>query len=214
MTEQYLAAYKGAEGVHIRRSSTPSAGPITPRTGRRSPRQKRAAYATRKLSTIEDEDAKIKAIKDTMTKQVQALPESARESLRAYTGFGSPCEFCDSAWKHPATGTRGNYCCWTTLWRHDAAERYALGIRHYLFSISAFPQSLLNKNCRPSFAQGIFLSSLLQVLGICNFPAVIQFFKCTFLKDTRVASLFSPWHCQSSGNQDEVLFSEGCNTGC
>lgn len=49
--------------------------------------QKRAAYAARKASTIEDENAKIKAIKDTMAKQVLALPESAREVLRAYTGF-------------------------------------------------------------------------------------------------------------------------------
>ena len=49
--------------------------------------QKRAAYAARKASTIEDEAAKIKAIKDTMTKQVLALPESAREVLKAYTGF-------------------------------------------------------------------------------------------------------------------------------
>lgn len=49
--------------------------------------QKRAAYAARKGSTIEDEAAKIKAIKDTMTKQVLALPESAREVLKAYTGF-------------------------------------------------------------------------------------------------------------------------------
>ena len=49
--------------------------------------QKRAAWAIRKASTIEDEAAKIKAIKDTMTKQVLALPESAREVLKAYTGF-------------------------------------------------------------------------------------------------------------------------------
>ena len=49
--------------------------------------QKRAAYAARKASTIEDEAAKIKAIKDTMTKQVLALPESAQEVLKAYTGF-------------------------------------------------------------------------------------------------------------------------------
>ena len=49
--------------------------------------QKRAAWAARKASTIEDEAAKIKAIKDTMTKQVLALPESAREVLKAYTGF-------------------------------------------------------------------------------------------------------------------------------
>ena len=49
--------------------------------------QKRAAYAARKASTIENEAAKIKAIKDTMTKQVLALPESAQEVLKAYTGF-------------------------------------------------------------------------------------------------------------------------------
>ena len=49
--------------------------------------QKRASWAIRKASTIEDEAAKIKAIKDTMTKQVLALPESAREVLKAYTGF-------------------------------------------------------------------------------------------------------------------------------
>lgn len=49
--------------------------------------QKRAAWAIRKASTIENEAAKIKAIKDTMTKQVLALPESAQEVLKAYTGF-------------------------------------------------------------------------------------------------------------------------------
>lgn len=49
--------------------------------------QKRAAYAARKASTIENEAAKIEAIKDTMTKQVLALPESAQEVLKAYTGF-------------------------------------------------------------------------------------------------------------------------------
>ena len=49
--------------------------------------QKRAAYAARIASTIENEAAKIKAIKDTMTKQVLALPESAQEVLKAYTGF-------------------------------------------------------------------------------------------------------------------------------
>lgn len=49
--------------------------------------QKRAAYAARIASTIENEAAKIEAIKDTMTKQVLALPESAQEVLKAYTGF-------------------------------------------------------------------------------------------------------------------------------
>lgn len=84
---QYLAAYESAEGntpqeklnAMRRAHYEANQGKITA--------QKRAAYATRKLSTIEDEDAKIKTIKDTMTKQVQALPESAREVLRAYTGF-------------------------------------------------------------------------------------------------------------------------------
>ena len=49
--------------------------------------QKRAAYAARKGSTIGTDDAKIKAVKDTMTKQVLALPESAQVALREYTGF-------------------------------------------------------------------------------------------------------------------------------
>ena len=49
--------------------------------------QKRAAYKARKGSTIGTDDAKIKAVKDTMTKQVLALPESAQVALREYTGF-------------------------------------------------------------------------------------------------------------------------------
>mgnify|MGYP000818824123 FL=1 len=38
--------------------------------------QKRAAYAVREGSTNGNDDAKIKAVKDAMTKQVLALPES------------------------------------------------------------------------------------------------------------------------------------------
>lgn len=49
--------------------------------------QKRAAYAVRKSSTTGNDDAKIKAVKDAMTKQVLALPESSQSILRAYTGF-------------------------------------------------------------------------------------------------------------------------------
>ena len=49
--------------------------------------KKRAAYAARKSSTTETDNAKIKAIKDAMTKQVLALPESAQKILQEYTGF-------------------------------------------------------------------------------------------------------------------------------
>lgn len=49
--------------------------------------QKRAAYAAQKGSTTGNDDAKIKAVKDAMTKQVLALPESSQSILRAYTGF-------------------------------------------------------------------------------------------------------------------------------
>lgn len=49
--------------------------------------QKRAAYAVRGGSTNGNDDAKIKAVKDAMTKQVLALPESSQSILRAYTGF-------------------------------------------------------------------------------------------------------------------------------
>lgn len=49
--------------------------------------QKRAAYAVRKGSTNGNDDAKIKAVKDAMTKQVLTLPESSQRILRAYTGF-------------------------------------------------------------------------------------------------------------------------------
>ena len=49
--------------------------------------QKRAAYAVREGSTNGTDDAKIKAVKDAMTKQVLALPESSQSILRAYTGF-------------------------------------------------------------------------------------------------------------------------------
>lgn len=49
--------------------------------------KKRAAYAARKGSTTETDNAKIKAIKDAMTKQVLALPESAQKILQEYTGF-------------------------------------------------------------------------------------------------------------------------------
>ena len=49
--------------------------------------QKRAAYAVRKGSTNGNDDARIKAVKDAMTKQVLALPESSQSILRAYTGF-------------------------------------------------------------------------------------------------------------------------------
>ncbi len=49
--------------------------------------QKRAAYAVRKGSTNGNDDAKITAVKDAMTKQVLALPESSQSILRAYTGF-------------------------------------------------------------------------------------------------------------------------------
>lgn len=49
--------------------------------------QKRAAYAVRKGSTNGNDDAKIAAVKDAMTKQVLALPESSQSILRAYTGF-------------------------------------------------------------------------------------------------------------------------------
>lgn len=49
--------------------------------------KKRAAYAARKSSTTETDNAKIKAIKDAMTKQVLAIPESAQKILQEYTGF-------------------------------------------------------------------------------------------------------------------------------
>nr|DAL20635.1 MAG TPA_asm: minor capsid protein 2 [Caudoviricetes sp.] len=49
--------------------------------------QKRAAYAARKGSTTGNDDDKIKAVKDSMTKQVLALPESSQSVLRDYTGF-------------------------------------------------------------------------------------------------------------------------------
>ena len=49
--------------------------------------KKRAAYAARKGSTTEVDNAKIKAIKDAMTKQVLSLPESAQKILQEYTGF-------------------------------------------------------------------------------------------------------------------------------
>lgn len=49
--------------------------------------QKRAAYAVRKGSTNGNDDARIKAVKDAMAKQVLALPESSQSILRAYTGF-------------------------------------------------------------------------------------------------------------------------------
>ena len=49
--------------------------------------QKRAAYAVRKGSTTGNDDAKIKAVKDALTKQVLALPESSQSVLRDYTGF-------------------------------------------------------------------------------------------------------------------------------
>lgn len=49
--------------------------------------QKRAAYAARKGSTTGNGDDKIKAVKDSMTKQVLALPESSQSVLRDYTGF-------------------------------------------------------------------------------------------------------------------------------
>ena len=49
--------------------------------------QKRAAYAVRKGSTNGNDDAKITAVKDAMTKQVLAFPESSQSILRAYTGF-------------------------------------------------------------------------------------------------------------------------------
>lgn len=45
------------------------------------------AYAVRKGSTNGNDDAKIAAVKDAMTKQVLALPESSQSILRAYTGF-------------------------------------------------------------------------------------------------------------------------------
>lgn len=49
--------------------------------------QKRAVYAARKGSTTGNDDDKIKAVKDSMTKQVLALPESSQSVLRDYTGF-------------------------------------------------------------------------------------------------------------------------------
>ena len=49
--------------------------------------QKRAAYAARKGSTTGNDDAKIKAVKDAMTKQILALPESSQSVLRDHTGF-------------------------------------------------------------------------------------------------------------------------------
>lgn len=49
--------------------------------------KKRAAYAVRKSSTTEKDNAKIKAIKDAMTKQILTLPESAQKILQEYTGF-------------------------------------------------------------------------------------------------------------------------------
>lgn len=49
--------------------------------------QKRAAYAARKGSTTGNDDDKIKAVKDSMAKQVLALPESSQSVLRDYTGF-------------------------------------------------------------------------------------------------------------------------------
>ena len=85
--EQYLAAYESAEGRTYQEKLNALRRAHYAENRKKITAQKRAAYATRKLSTIEDEDAKIKAIKDTMTKQVLALPESAREVLRAYTGF-------------------------------------------------------------------------------------------------------------------------------
>ena len=209
--EQYLAAYKGAEGVHIRRSSTPSAGPITPRTGRRSPRQKRAAYATRKLSTIEDEDAKIKAIKDTMTKQVQALPESARESLGPIPVYGSPCEFCDSAWKHPATGTRGNYCCWTKLWLPFVSQSVMLSRNTALsFLDLGLPPKPTEQELQTIVAhKGIFPIFTSTSFGDLQLPGRDTVLQMHVPEGYKGCQFIQPVALLKFRQQDEVLFSRG-----
>lgn len=80
--EKYLAQYNAAGGdINKMRRVNYAANK------ERINAQKRAAYAVREGSTNGNDDAKIKAVKDAMTKQVLALPESSQSILRAYTGF-------------------------------------------------------------------------------------------------------------------------------
>ena len=80
--DKYLAQYNAAGGdINKMRRGNYAANK------ERINAQKRAAYAVRKGSTNGNDDAKIKAVKDAMTKQVLALPESSQSILRAYTGF-------------------------------------------------------------------------------------------------------------------------------
>jgi len=71
---RYLAAYESAEGRTYQEKLNSLRRAHYAENRKKITAQKRAAYAARKGSTIEDEDAKIKTIKGTMTKQVLVLP--------------------------------------------------------------------------------------------------------------------------------------------
>ena len=110
----------------------------------------------KKGSTTGNDDAKIKAVKDAMTKQVLALPESSQSILRAYTGF---------------TATRVNHAIrngnithrlrlllhWTMLWPTAQCRNVTLYRNTALsFLDLGLPKKPTDKNCRPSSADRYF----------------------------------------------------------
>ena len=210
--EQYLAAYRGAEGRTYQEKLNALRRAHYAENRKKITAQKRAAYATRKLSTIEDEDAKIKAIKDTMTKQVQALPESAREVLRAYTGF---------------TATRVNFAI-----RHGSIPpqvQETIAALDNALASGTMPQSvMLYRNTALSFldlglppkpteqelqtivrAQGIFPIFTSTSFGDLQLPGRDTVLQMHVPEGYKGCQFIQPVALPKFRQQDEVLFSRG-----
>lgn len=174
--------------------------------------KKRAAYAARKGSTTEVDNAKIKAIKDAMTKQVLALPESAQKILQEYTGFMATDvnrairngtitpqiqKSIDALDNALASGTMPQS---VTLYRSTA-------LSFLDFGLPAKPtEQELQSVIRRKRSFSIFLSTSFRDLHLLGRDTVIQmhvpqgYVGCQYLRSVALPKF---------KNQDEVLFSRG-----
>lgn len=174
--------------------------------------KKRAAYAARKSSTTETDNAKIKAIKDAMTKQVLALPESAQKILQEYTGFMATDvnrairngtitpqiqKSIDALDNALASGTMPQS---VTLYRNTA-------LSFLDFGLPAKPtEQELRSVIRRKRSFSIFLSTSFRDLHLLGRDTVIQmhvpqgYVGCQYLRSVALPKF---------KNQDEVLFSRG-----
>lgn len=174
--------------------------------------KKRAAYAARKGSTTETDNAKIKAIKDAMTKQVLTLPESAQKILQEYTGFMATDvnrairngtitpqiqKSIDALDNALASGTMPQS---VTLYRNTA-------LSFLDFGLPAKPtEQELRSVIRRKRSFPIFLSTSFRDLHLLGRDTVIQmhvpqgYVGCQYLRSVALPKF---------KNQDEILFSRG-----